>query len=63
VLGRRRRRSRRARASRAGADTLVLERGRQRRTSAMSGGVICLGGTALQKACGFEDSTEAMFNT
>ncbi len=50
-------------ASRAGAQTLVLERaGGGGGTSAMSGGVIYLGGgTALQKACGFEDSTEAMF--
>ena len=50
-------------ASRAGASTLVLERaGGGGGTSAMSGGVVYLGGgTALQKACGFEDSTEAMF--
>lgn len=50
-------------ASRAGAETLVLERaGGGGGTSAMSGGVIYLGGgTALQKACGFEDSALAMF--
>lgn len=45
-----------------GADTLVLERaGGGGGTSAMSGGVLYLGGgTPLQKACGFEDSPEAM---
>jgi len=50
-------------AGRAGADTLVLERaGGGGGTSAMSGGVLYLGGgTALQRACGFEDSPEAMF--
>jgi 3-oxo-5alpha-steroid 4-dehydrogenase len=50
-------------ASRAGAETLVLERaGGGGGTSAMSGGVLYLGGgTALQKACGFEDTPEAMF--
>jgi len=50
-------------AARAGADTLVLERaGGGGGTSAMSGGVLYLGGgTALQKACGFEDSPEEMF--
>jgi len=50
-------------ASRAGAKTLVLERaGGGGGTSAMSGGVLYLGGgTGLQKACGFEDSAEAMF--
>ena len=50
-------------ASRAGAETLVLERaGGGGGTSAMSGGVLYLGGgTALQKACGFEDSPEEMF--
>ncbi len=47
----------------AGAQTLVVERaGGGGGTSAMSGGVIYLGGgTALQKACGFEDSPEEMF--
>ncbi|MBW2275079.1 MAG: FAD-dependent oxidoreductase, partial [Deltaproteobacteria bacterium] len=46
-----------------GAETLVLERaGGGGGTSAMSGGVIYLGGgTALQRACGFEDSVEDMF--
>ena len=46
----------------AGAETLVVERaGGGGGTSAMSGGVIYLGGgTALQKACGFEDSPEEM---
>ena len=50
-------------ASRSGAETLVLERaGGGGGTSAMSGGVLYLGGgTALQKACGFEDSPEEMF--
>lgn len=50
-------------ASRTGAETLVLERAAAGGgTSAMSGGVIYLGGgTALQKACGFEDSCEAMY--
>jgi len=50
-------------ASRSGADTLVFERaGGGGGTSAMSGGVLYLGGgTALQKACGFEDSAEEMF--
>jgi 3-oxo-5alpha-steroid 4-dehydrogenase len=46
-----------------GARTLVVERaGGGGGTSAMSGGVLYLGGgTALQKACGFEDSPEEMF--
>jgi 3-oxo-5alpha-steroid 4-dehydrogenase len=50
-------------ASASGADTLVLERaGGGGGTSAMSGGVLYLGGgTALQRACGFEDSAEEMF--
>jgi len=50
-------------AQRAGADTLVLERASGGGgTSAMSGGVLYLGGgTALQKACGFEDSPEEMY--
>ncbi|MBW2267117.1 MAG: FAD-dependent oxidoreductase [Deltaproteobacteria bacterium] len=50
-------------ASAAGAETLVLERaGGGGGTSALSGGVLYLGGgTALQKACGFEDSQEEMF--
>jgi 3-oxo-5alpha-steroid 4-dehydrogenase len=50
-------------AAHAGAETLVLERaGGGGGTSAMSGGVLYLGGgTALQKDCGFEDSPEAMF--
>jgi 3-oxo-5alpha-steroid 4-dehydrogenase len=51
-------------ASRAGAATLVLERaGGGGGTSAMSGGVLYMGGgTALQRACGFEDSADAMFD-
>jgi succinate dehydrogenase/fumarate reductase flavoprotein subunit len=51
-------------ASACGADTLVLERaGGGGGTSAMSGGVLYLGGgTGLQKACGFEDSAEEMYN-
>ena len=46
-----------------GASVLVAERaGGGGGTSAMSGGVIYLGGgTGLQRACGFEDSVEAMF--
>jgi succinate dehydrogenase/fumarate reductase flavoprotein subunit len=50
-------------AAHAGAETLVLERaGGGGGTSAMSGGVLYLGGgTALQKGCGFEDSPDAMF--
>ncbi|MFQ5698587.1 MAG: FAD-dependent oxidoreductase [Myxococcota bacterium] len=50
-------------ASRTGAGTLVLERaGAGGGTSALSGGVIYLGGgTPIQKACGFEDSQDAMF--
>ncbi|MEM7409429.1 MAG: FAD-dependent oxidoreductase [Myxococcota bacterium] len=49
-------------ASAAGVDVLVLERaGGGGGTSAMSGGVLYLGGgTPLQKACGFEDSPEEM---
>jgi len=49
-------------ASDAGAETLILERaGGAGGTSALSGGVLYLGGgTAVQKACGFEDSPEAM---
>ena len=45
-------------AREVGAETLVVERaGGGGGTSAMSGGVIYLGGgTALQKACGFDDS-------
>ena len=50
-------------AAAAGAGTLVLERaGGGGGTSAMSGGVLYLGGgTALQRACGFEDSPEEMY--
>ncbi len=50
-------------AAQAGAETLVLERaGGAGGTSASSGGFLYLGGgTALQKACGFEDSVEDMF--
>ena len=50
-------------ASAQGANTLILERASGGGgTSAMSGGVIYLGGgTALQKACGFDDSPEEMF--
>src|SRR5690606_4839848 len=51
-------------ARRGGAETLVLEMQAHRGgSSAMSGGVCYLGGgTALQKALGFDDSVEAMFN-
>jgi 3-oxo-5alpha-steroid 4-dehydrogenase len=50
-------------AAATGAQTCVLERaGGGGGTSAMSGGVLYLGGgTRLQRACGFEDSSEAMF--
>lgn len=50
-------------AAHAGAKTLVLERaGGPGGTSANSGGFLYLGGgTALQKACGFDDSPEEMF--
>lgn len=49
-------------AAQAGASVLVLERASGTGgTSALSGGVIyCGGGTDIQKACGFEDSVEAM---
>jgi succinate dehydrogenase/fumarate reductase flavoprotein subunit len=50
-------------AARAGARTLVLERASGGGgTSALSGGVLYLGGgTGLQRACGFEDTPEDMF--
>ena len=50
-------------AARAGAEVVVLERASGGGgTSAMSGGVLYLGGgTPLQKACGFDDSPEEMF--
>ncbi len=50
-------------AASAGARVLVLERaGGAGGTSAMSGGLVYLGGgTPLQTACGFEDSAEEMF--
>ena len=50
-------------AANAGARVLVLERaGGAGGTSAMSGGLLYLGGgTPVQKACGFEDSPEEMF--
>ncbi len=49
-------------AAAAGADVLVLERaGAGGGTSALSGGVLYLGGgTPVQKACGFEDDPEQM---
>ena len=49
-------------ARQAGVDVLAVERGvAPGGTSAHSGGLIYLGGgTALQRACGFEDSTENM---
>ena len=51
-------------AARAGASTVVLERsGGGGGTSAMSGGLLYLGGgTPIQKACGFEDTPQAMFD-
>jgi len=50
-------------AAAAGADVLALERaGAGGGTSALSGGVLYLGGgTPLQKECGFDDSPEEMF--
>ncbi|GGO72794.1 FAD-dependent oxidoreductase [Nonomuraea cavernae] len=50
-------------AAAAGADVLVLERaGGPGGSSAMSGGELYLGGgTALQKACGFDDDPDNMF--
>jgi succinate dehydrogenase/fumarate reductase flavoprotein subunit len=50
-------------AAGAGARCVVLERASGGGgTSALSGGVLYLGGgTRLQRACGFEDSPEAMF--
>ena len=50
-------------AARAGARTWVVERASGGGgTSAMSGGVIYLGGgTPIQKACGFDDSPDEMF--
>jgi succinate dehydrogenase/fumarate reductase flavoprotein subunit len=50
-------------ATGAGAEVVVLERASGGGgTSAMSGGVIYLGGgTPIQRACGFEDSPEEMF--
>jgi 3-oxo-5alpha-steroid 4-dehydrogenase len=50
-------------AREAGADVLVLERaGGGGGTSAMSGGLIYMGGgTPVQQACGFEDSPDEMF--
>jgi succinate dehydrogenase/fumarate reductase flavoprotein subunit len=51
-------------AARAGSEVLVLERAAEGGgASALSGGVLYLGGgTRVQKACGFEDSTEEMYN-
>lgn len=50
-------------AADAGAEVLVLERaGGGGGTSALSGGLIYLGGgTPVQKACGFDDTPEEMF--
>lgn len=49
-------------AAEAGADVLALDRGTAPGgTSALSGGIIYLGGgTATQRACGIDDSPEAM---
>lgn len=51
-------------AAHAGAETLVLESlAKLGGSSGMSGGVIYLGGgTPIQRACGFEDSPEAMYD-
>src|SRR6185312_11462393 len=50
-------------AARSGADTMILERASGGGgTTAMSGAVIyCGGGTALQQACGFDDTVEDMY--
>jgi succinate dehydrogenase/fumarate reductase flavoprotein subunit len=50
-------------AARAGSEVLILERASEGGgASALSGGQIYFGGgTRVQKACGFEDSTEEMF--
>src|ERR1700761_3715971 len=50
-------------AARSGADTLILERASGGGgTTAMSGAVIyCGGGTALQLACGFDDTVGDMY--
>ncbi len=50
-------------AAEAGAETIVLERaGGGGGTSAMSGGLIYMGGgTPVQKACGYEDTPEGMY--
>ena len=50
-------------AARAGAETLVIERASGGGgTSAMSGGVLYLGGgTPIQTACGFDDTPDQMF--
>jgi 3-oxo-5alpha-steroid 4-dehydrogenase len=50
-------------AAEAGADVLVIERASGGGgTSAMSGGLIYLGGgTPVQRACGFEDTPDEMF--
>ena len=50
-------------AAAAGADVVVVERGSAGGgTSAMSGGVIYLGGgTPIQRECGFDDTPEEMF--
>ncbi|MFC4053468.1 FAD-dependent oxidoreductase [Actinomadura syzygii] len=50
-------------AARAGADVLVLERASGAGgSSAQSGGELYLGGgTAIQKACGFDDDPDTMF--
>ncbi|MFB6959056.1 FAD-dependent oxidoreductase [Streptomyces sp. NPDC056309] len=49
-------------AARAGAEVLVLERaGGWGGAAALAGGFVYLGGgTALQRACGFDDTPEAM---
>lgn len=51
-------------ARRAGADVLVVEKlNKLGGSSALSGGVVYAGGgTALQKALGFEDTVESMYN-
>ncbi len=48
-------------AARAGAEVVVIDRAGGGGASAMSGGLVYMGGgTPLQKACGFEDSPEEM---
>ncbi|MDE3205678.1 MAG: FAD-binding protein, partial [Acidobacteriota bacterium] len=54
-----------AEAAVKGAEVLVLERtsGWESAAGALAGGLIYMGGgTAIQKACGFDDTPQAMFD-